>query len=134
MNRFRKCRFACGVIGLVSLLFTQFAVASYQCLVAESAQIVKSINNSADNPQSMPGCDGLDLEQPTLCQAQSLAGSQSFDRPPGPDVSPCLVGGFQITPALVESPAIRPVLRWNDGLMRRATAPPVAVRNCCFRI
>jgi hypothetical protein len=81
------------------------------------------------------GCDGmpLDLEQPTLCRAHGQQGDQSLDKPlvslPQPALLQGLVSDWGIGSGL--APGIPGELR---SLLARATAPPVALRNCCLRI
>ncbi len=82
----------------------------------------------------MAGCDGMDLEQPGLCQAHAQTGNQSIDKPQAPDTPPFVTVGFAIVTPDQSEAAIFPA-KWADReLLTRSTAPPIAIRNCCFRI
>jgi hypothetical protein len=82
----------------------------------------------------MAGCKGMDKHQPALCHAHDQAGNQSLDKPELPQVQPFLLAGMQsaiVTKDVVQRPvAARPI----SLLLTRSTAPPLAIRNCCFRI
>lgn len=106
-----------ALIALVSVLFMQFAVASYACPAVK-----------VDN------CHGMDMEQPSLCHAHEQAGNQSLDKPPVPPVAP-FVPATLVTLLVADKP-VQPSQtdRADTFFLTRATAPPLAIRHCCFRI
>ena len=131
----RRKRFAVVLFALMNLLFLQLAVAAYACPGGLSNAVgVDQIATMAD--AGMP-CDGsmslvMDDEPSSLCHAHCKADPQTADKYqlpglpgladlasefPLPGVTPAALG------ALLQAP-----------LLRRTTAPPLAVRNCCFRI
>jgi hypothetical protein len=57
----------------VSLLFSQLAMASYNCPAA-----TKSASMSEMVASGMP-CDGMDQAQPALCHEQATSAPQSFE-------------------------------------------------------
>jgi hypothetical protein len=135
MKLSRPSRFVAALIALLSVLYMQFAVASYSCPgltmdhASESAAMVADAGD-----ESMDGCMGMDKEQPSLCHAYDQAGNQSLDKPGVPPVQ-------AFTPvALVQTlvttdVAILPIHEQTEPFsLRRTTAPPLAIRNCCFRI
>jgi hypothetical protein len=122
----RPSRVIAALIALCSLLFMQLAVASYACPMPDMAAQMAA--------QGMTDCSGMDMEQPSLCQASAHPGHQSLDKPQLPQVQPFVASGLMITlmPAAVTFPAN--VAPPEDVVLARATAPPLAIRNCCFRI
>jgi len=127
MKLTRTSRFIAALITLFSLLFTQLAVASYSCPQ-------QSTVNHASVMQDMPGCTGMDAQQPSLCAAHCDAGHQSLDAAAAPQVLPFIACQL----ALVLPPIVSAV----SGLaapaaslpLTRSTAPPLAIQHCCFRI
>ena len=86
---------------------------------------------------AMTGCEGMDLAQPVLCHAHAHAGGeyakQSLDTLQLPDVQAFIAIGFVLAfdASLVTAAMnITPTSLQLD----RTTAPPITLRNCCFRI
>lgn len=75
MSRFRPLRrYAITVLVMVSVLFSQMALASYVC-------------PGIDTPETMAQamaegapCDGMDTAQPVLCHQHAADASQSFEK------------------------------------------------------
>lgn len=132
MSQNRRHRLITVLFALVSLLFMQLAVAGYACpgsgsKIAEAAAMAEAGMPCAE---SMPLT--MDDQQPNLCHAHCQAGQQSADKHQVP--LPVAIDGFpadfslQVAlPTFSEAPLQAPHLQ-------RTTAPPVAIRNCCFRI
>lgn len=135
MHLSRQSRFVAALIALFSMLFMQLAVASYACPNVRTAHDTAAVMMSPDSSaQTMPGCVGMDLEQPSLCHAQDQVGNQSLDKPNFPQVQPFIAIG--LTQALVYiDAAYRPLTAQpRPFVLARVTAPPLSIRNCCFRI
>ncbi|MEO8120148.1 MAG: hypothetical protein ABI606_12625 [Rhodoferax sp.] len=124
------------LFALVSLLFMQLAVAGYSCPGGLTKELVKVAEAAAMAQAGMPCAESMALtvddEQPGLCHAHCQAGQQTADKyqVPGLASLAVLATDFPLprfTPALLGAPLQAP-------LLRRTTAPPLAVRNCCFRI
>lgn len=132
----RPTRILAVCIALFSMLFTQFAMASYVCPATMTENGVQTFMAAADGYSSMVGCDGMDRTQPILCHAQATGETTkiSFDKPQLPDIQPFIPVGAVSTVLEFESPitviAVRPASPW----LTRLTAPPLAIRHCCFRI
>lgn len=117
MSVFRTSRVVAALIAVVSVLFMQFAVASYACPVVK-----------------MDNCHGMDMEQPSLCHVHDQAGNQSLDKPPAPPVAP-FVPATLVTLLVIDEPVQSSQAdRADTFFLTRATAPPLAIRHCCFRI
>ena len=74
----------------------------------------------------------MDDAQPNLCHAHCQTGQQTADKYELP--APVAIGAL---PADFTSPVIAPVFLGaplQAPHLKRTTAPPVAIRNCCFRL
>ncbi len=126
MTFLRRHRLITVLFALVNLLFMQLAVASYACPSAVS-KVAEAGMSRADS-MSLSMDDG----QPSLCQAHCQTGQQSADTHelPSPVALTALPAAFTLpvtVPVFSRAPLQTPHLK-------RTTAPPVAIRNCCFRI
>jgi len=135
MTRNRRSRLITALFALfalVSLLFMQLAVASYACpaVASKAAEIAAMAEAGMPCAESMRLA--MDESQPNLCQAHCQAGHQSADR----YELPALVVRVTL-PSDFTLPVTAPVF-WGAPLqashLKRTTAPPVAIRNCCFRL
>lgn len=131
MKLSRPIRWITATIMLFSLLFAQLAVAAYACPVP-----AKPLPMGAVGMPDMPGCTDMkmDKDNPALCAAHCDAGHQSADTSGTPVVQPFVPCALELVlprndrfaPSLVSSRESVP--------MTHATAPPLAIRHCCFRI
>ncbi|MDB5765895.1 MAG: silD [Collimonas fungivorans] len=136
MRLSRPSRIIAALLVLVSVLFMQLAVAGYACpsyaISQDSEQSSEPM--AMDGGQEMAGCAGADKAQPSLCHANDQAGNQSLDKPQLPHVQPFMAAAltlvFQHVEAIDNSTDVLP----NSLLLARTTAPPLSIRNCCFRI
>jgi hypothetical protein len=123
----RTTRFLAAWLALCAVLLSQLAVAAYACpFEAPAVEASVPVHD---------GCNGvnLDQDQPALCHAHGQQGDQSLDKPLVSMPQPALLQGLVSDWGLESGPApgIPGELR---SLLARATAPPVALRNCCLRI
>ena len=132
MTHNRRPRLITALFALVSLLFMQLAVASYACPAVAS----KAAEVAAMAEAGMPCAESMKLNmddaQPNLCQAHCQVSQQSADKHELPP--PVAIGALPADytapvsiPVFLEAPLQAPHLK-------RTTAPPVAIRNCCFRL
>jgi hypothetical protein len=129
MNLTRHARRTTALIALFAILFMQYAVGTYLCPV----QAAPLSMHMAQAQPDMPGCTEMDMEQPSLCYAHSQADYQSLDKPASPPVPP-------FAPVILFAtliPADATPLYAEPGLdsttLFHPTAPPLAIRHCCFR-
>jgi hypothetical protein len=121
------------------MLFMQLAVAGYTCpsfsIDQANGSAPAAMTMDDDQAVSMIGCESRDKAQPNLCQAKDQSNNQSLDKPVTPHVSPFLPAAltlvFRNIKVLGNSSAIEPS---DSLLLTRSTAPPLSIRNCCFRI
>jgi len=133
---FRRLRLPGALIALLGMLFMQLALAAYACPDESSSTVQTSAAQMLSMPmdEAMPGCGELDVEQPGLCHAHAQVGSQSMDRADAPQVQPFVALGFTQTIRTTDLSCLSTNPRLLDDLIARTTAPPLAIRNCCFRI
>jgi hypothetical protein len=133
-----QSRFVAACIALFSMLFMQLAVASYTCpgmtMGNESASAVMS--SDGVDQMAMTGCEGMDMEQPTLCHAHAYgeAARQSLDKSELPPVQPFVPAGLVLSLLVADIASVPSFAPHTSILLTRTTAPPVAIRHCCFRI
>lgn len=127
----RRHRLLTVIFALFSLLFMQLALAGYACPV-ESKVGEAAAMAEAGMPCAETMSRAMDDEQPGLCHAHCQAAQQSADNYQVPTLATLAELGAVLTVARVQPSADDPLLQ--APLLRRATAPPLAVRNCCFRI
>ena len=132
MSLRRRNRLFTVLIALISLLSMQFALASYVCPRTASgvAAMTQKAQTAMPCEQAMAGA--MDGSQPGLCHAHCQAEHQSADKYQVPATAlPIHSGTGFITLRLVPVPPGAPL---QAPLLTRTTAPPLAVRHCCFRI
>ena len=133
MKLSRQSRSVAALLALASLLFSQLALAWYQCPAAGPAMISQVVAGAAGDT-SMLGCDGMDPDQPALCHAHAQVGKQSLDKPDAPAAQPFTAVVLAVVLPIAElNPQSRSFAR-NEQYLTRDVAPAIAVRNCCFRI
>ncbi len=157
MKLSRPSRLIAAVMVLFSVLFSQIAIAAYACPGMQIAQAMASIaapshmdamgemRDMGAMPgmtatagqaahQEMPGCTGMDSDQQVSCPDYGQVRNLSLDKPAMPDVQPFVASAIlqTINPA---APLFELAAPPASGLpLSRSTAPPLAIRHCCFRI
>jgi hypothetical protein len=136
MKLSRPSRLIAALIVLVSMLFMQLAIAGYACPSFNAAPSGDAMSMSMDSSgdQAMSGCMGSDKLQPNLCHAQDQNSNQSLDKPSTPHVSPFLPASLTLIVRNIKPVDISTGQQPNTLLLARSTAPPLSIRNCCFRI
>ena len=132
MKVFRTYRVIAAIITIFSLLFTQFALASYAC---PKLNVAKSVAMAMDAAE-MPGCADMDMKMdpPGLCHSHCEAGNQSADTSQAPLVQPFVPAQLTVVLNVADSAVPCHTLHLEGVLPERSSAPPLAIRNCCFRI
>ncbi len=137
----RRRRVTTALLALLHLLFMQLAVASYRCpmgaslmsevKLGESSAVADATPLQSPCTESMPA-RAMDPDRPNLCQAHCLADAQANSQAelvlalglaqPGPPT---------VTFARADSSRGRPR---PPPHRPPATAPPLAIQHCCWRI
>lgn len=134
MRFFRTQRFAGALLALISILFTQIAVAGYVCPRDQIQQVAATIQAAEAMTAAMLDCEGMDHEQRPLCEAQVKGNSLSLERTEVSSVStpPIVLLALTTVAYDLTPPPFR--VREIPPTLGHATAPPLVIRNCCFRI
>lgn len=134
MKLSRPFRTVAALIALVGVLFTQLVVAAYVCPSMQLAHAFEQIaaSSAALAHHAMPGCEGMDVQQPVQCHTQ--VGTQSLDKPELPQVSPFVALTLQAAIVHSNAPLRSLVASTSPHVLTRTTSPPLSIRNCCFRI
>ncbi|MBC7452596.1 MAG: hypothetical protein H7335_02620 [Massilia sp.] len=132
MKVFSSARVIAAFIMAFSLLFMQLALASYAC---PELTVAKSVA-TATAALEMPGCTNMDMnmEPPGLCHAHCQAGNQSADTPQVPSVQPFVAAQLTMVLRVADVAVPCHACHMEEALLKRSTAPPLAIRHCCFRI
>lgn len=131
MTTTRRFRLVTVLFALCTLLFAQGALAAYLCPgTARAAQAAEMAMAGMPCAQTMS--QAMDEQQPGLCHAHCQAEQQSADNFQVPALATAAQLGAVLTVVLPPAePGRRPLLAPH---LQRATAPPLAVQLCCFRI
>jgi hypothetical protein len=127
MRHPRRIRLLSAIVALLSLLFMQLAVAAYACPnLAPAAPMLDSAG------QPMVDCPQSDRQSPTLCHEHDHKQTPSLDKPDIPAVMPFVAAGFALPLVWLDhgAPPAAPLV----SLHASGTAPPIAIRHCCFRL
>ena len=121
------------IVAIFSMLFMQLAVAAYACPETSSGSQAAAAIAMA---QDMPNCDGMDPEQSTLCHmfAYGEPTTKSIDKPPVPNLPPFVAVESVLNLAIFDLVSPPAVQAYPPIALTRTSAPPIAIRNCCFRI
>lgn len=121
MNRSSRFRAACFTI--FATLFGQLAVAVYACPALSPGKVAVT----ATSPASP--CDGMDMDLPNLCNKHCNGAEQSQG-----SFAPAVGFIASFVVHLNVPPLATPIALAAPPALFQATAPPLTIRNCCFRI
>jgi hypothetical protein len=127
-----------SLLGAGAIVLAQTAMAAHACAAAFAGAAPQSLLQAAPSHAAMhPGHDGSRCGEPepaqsNLCFKHCLTEQQSVDQ------HPISFGAAVAGPVrYVEHPVLYASLQADRGyshaLLARVTAPPLSVRNCCFR-
>jgi hypothetical protein len=136
MKPSRSTRFVAAVIAVISLLFTQLALASYVC-PDETTPERMTMAAADDGMAGMDHCrsmEKVDKAQPSLCHAHNHSDPQSLNKPDFPSVPPFHVIGPVLSVVFVDAGLAPPGVVTAMPSLSHATGPTLAIRHCCFRI
>lgn len=128
----RRHRLITVLFALFSLLSMQLAVAGYVCPATAPGGTQSNMVMADGMPCAESMSMAMDEGQPALCHAHCKADKQSLDKYelPAPVALSEMSANFTLA---VVIPEFSGAALQAPHLMH-ATAPPVAIQNCCFRI
>ena len=121
-----------ALLGAAAVLFAQVATIAYACpvlasLPAANAPLTMDMGNA-----EMP-CNEADLGPTNLCLQHCQYGQQATGEvQTSPLTSPALA--YRLRASAEDFPLAGLARDRSSFLLVRTTAPPLPVRNCCFRI
>lgn len=131
MKLSQPTRAVAAIIMLFSLLFAQLAVSAYACPVPNMVQTVETVSMAG-----MPGCTDMSIDKssPALCAAHCGTGHQSADTSSTPAVHPFVACSLVVVLPRIERAYLSLAVSLESVTLTRATAQPLAIQHCCFRI
>ena len=130
----RPSRIIAAVLVLVSMLFMQLVLAGYVCPKSNADEPMSKTASMAITATEMPGCEQMDVAQPSLCHANAHTVQQSLDKHELPAVQPFIPSTISVVLANVIAPTALNFFDLNTARQSGAPPLPLAIRNCCFRI
>lgn len=132
MKRSPRTRVLTALVALFSLLFMQLAVAAYACPNLAPVQQRAVMFDGSGQP--MADCPNVDKQSPNLCEAHTQKAAQSIYKADPTSIQPFTAPGLIMHVAMPEAPADSGSGIAAVSLLARSTAPPISIRNCCFRL
>ena len=128
-------RLLTAIVAIFSMLFMQLAVASYACPGMSAGSNLEA-RAAATMVEDMPNCDGMDPEQSTLCHVYAYGepAKQSLEKTPAPLVPPFVAVELILSLAIFDVIVFPSAPAYPPIALTRTSSPPIAIRNCCFRI
>ena len=135
MKTSQTLRLLTAIVAIFSMLFMQLAVASYACPETSSGS-KNNVASATGMAGDMANCDGMDPTQSTLCHtvAHGELTKQSLDKTPVSDVPPFVPVALMLDLQIFVLLALPALQAYPPIALTRTSAPPIAIRNCCFRI
>jgi hypothetical protein len=132
----KHLRLIAAVLAMVSVLFSQLAVAAYVCpSVAEGpAEHALAAMQAMSEHHGASDCEDMDDTQSSLCRTHCQGDNQSVERPQPPNVTPS-IAVILVPEVGTADVAYRPIHAQAVSFwLTRTSSPPLSIRNCCFRI
>lgn len=134
MKLTRQPRIIAAFVALASMLFMQLVLAGYVCPKVNIEAAASEMMTMSTMSIGMPDCDQIDPVQPGLCHASAYAVHQSLDKHELPPVQPFVRAAMSLVLAGLVIPTSGNSSEFNTVRQSGAPPPPLAIRNCCFRI
>lgn len=129
MRLLRARKMVVAAITLFSMLFMQLAVASYICPM----ETIEYAQHSVSAPDTT-ACHDMDPVDPILCHLYQQSDNQSSAQVPVPPLLAFVPVGFGLPLSPHELTVPSSIQTPEPAFLASATAPPVSIRYCCFRI
>ena len=120
-------------LAAAAMLFAQLAVAAHACAASSGASTAAVLAGAQGEHDASP-CHEMDSRPDNVCLQHCADSPQSFDHHPVSPVFPVAAPAYHLDRPDRPSVFLHSEERHSHALLARVTAPPLAVRNCCFRI
>ena len=115
----------------MALLLSNSALAGYACPGAEkAAEVARMVEAGMDCADTMS--HSMDDEHAALCHAHCQSSQKSADNVQPPALPAVMLLG-SVLEVRVPAESRKTGVFLQPGLLRTSAAPPLAIRNCCFR-
>jgi hypothetical protein len=119
-------------LAAAAMLFAQLAVAAHACAASSGAPAAAVL--AAHGDQDASPCHEMDSQPDSVCLQHCADSPQSFDHHPVSPVFPVAAPAYHLDRPDRPAVFLHSEERHSHALLARVTAPPLSVRNCCFRI
>ena len=137
MRIIARSRFVVACVALAGMLFIQFAAASCICwpTIGDGKADSTAVSGGAGRI-AMADCPDMHAEQSAVCHvhANGDAAKQTLDKSELPSIQPFAPSILFLTLHFVDAASAASFAPRQPLVLTRATAPPLAIRHCCFRI
>ncbi len=123
-----RVRRATAGIAAAVMLFAQFAVAAHACTTFPAGVTAPGATHDASP------CHDMDPQPDPVCLQHCADSPQSFDHHTVAPIVPAAAPVYTLGRCDRVAVFMQSEERHSYALLVRVTAPPLAVRNCCFRI
>lgn len=129
----RRPRVIAALIGLISVLFMQLALAGYRC--PTDVEAANSVATHAHERADVKACAAGTDKASVLCDAHCQPAEQALDKPHSPSISPFVpvsqarIGVVDPASVWLSKPSVH-----GDPLLLRGAGPSLAIRHCRFHI
>jgi hypothetical protein len=131
MRQSSRNRFITALVMLFSLLFSQLALAAYDCpnLTVKPEPVMQMPLDEAGH--AMP-CSEIDKQSPNLCQAHGQSKAQALDLGGQNVVAPFIPMALVAELVAIDQP-LPSSLDANPAFLRASSCtPPITIRHCRF--
>lgn len=131
MRQSLRSRFTTALVVLFSLLFSQLALAAYDCPNL-SVKPEPAMQMPLDAAGVALPCPDIDKQSPNLCQAHGQSKAQALDLGAQPLVAPFIPMALVAELAALERPLPVHLDAPASFLQAGSCAPPISIRHCRF--
>ena len=118
---------------VAAMLFAQLAVAAHACQALSGADAAALPAAEHGNDEGLP-CNEMQSQPANICLQHCADSPQSFDQHPVASVVPFAGSAYHVGRSDRLAVFLQSAQSHSHALLARVTAPPLSVRNCCFRI
>lgn len=121
-------------LAAAAMLFAQLAVAAHACAASSGAPAAAVLAAAHGGEHDASPCHEMESPPDGVCLQHCADSPQSFDHHPVSPVFPLAGPAYHLDRSNRPAVFLQSEEHHSHALLARVTAPPLAVRNCCFRI
>ena len=130
----RRTRKLAAALAAAAMLFAQLAIAAHACAAFAGADPMAATAAAQKGDDASP-CDEMDAgrKNENVCFRHCEGAMQSLDHHQVAKVVPLALPLYHVDQPDRLAVFLESTRRHSHALLARITAPPLSVRNCCFR-